>query len=237
MREGKKIGLVINCSKTEIINMNIVNAGDCLIEGSVVKQVEKFKYLGTILSSNGSLREEFEERLKKANQAMGMLKAIWNSNNFSVHTKIKIYKTMVRPILIYGHESWYSTVTTDKKFLVFENKVLRRILGVKWWHRVSNEKLREITGVQPIDDYIRLSRWRWLGHVYRKEGEIVRGAPGWEMRGRRGRGRPNETWVRTMRREVGVECWSDLEELAQDRWWWREFIGALCTPLGAAGIA
>ena len=76
VEEGKKVGLIINCSKTEIINMNIVNAGDCLIEGSVVKQVEKFKYLGTILSSNGSLREEFEERLKKANQEMGMLKMI-----------------------------------------------------------------------------------------------------------------------------------------------------------------
>ena len=63
----------------------------------------------------------------------------------------------------------------------------------------------------------------------------MRGTPDWEMRGRRGRCRPNETWVRTMKREVGVECWSDLEELAQDRRWWREFIGALCIPMGATG--
>ena len=41
-------------------------------------------------------------------------------------------------------ESWYSTVTSDKKFVVFENKALRRILGVKWWHRVSNDRVREI---------------------------------------------------------------------------------------------
>ena len=34
--------------------------------------------------------------------------------------------------------------------------------------------------------------------------------------------------MRTMRREAGEECWEDLEELAQDRWWWREFIKALC---------
>ena len=44
------------------------------------------------------LKVELEERLKKANQAMGMLKTVWNNNNFSVHTKIKIYKTMVRTI-------------------------------------------------------------------------------------------------------------------------------------------
>ena len=115
---------------------------------------------------------EFEERLRKANQAMGMLKNIWNNNNFSVHTKIKIYKVMVRSILIYGHESWYSTVTIDNKFLRFENKALRRILGVKWWDRIPNSRIREITKVQPVDEYIRLSRWKWLGHVYRKQGIV-----------------------------------------------------------------
>ena len=236
VREGKKVGLVINCAKTEIMNINIDNQRDCVIGGRIVKQVERFKYLGTVLSKDGSLNKEFEERLQKANQAMGMLKTVWNNNNFSIHTKIRIYKTMVRPILIYGHESWYSTVTGDKKLLSFENKALRRILGIKWWHKVTNERLREVTGVQPVDEYVRLSRWKWLGHVFRKEGGIVQRTPGWQAQGRRGRGRPKETWVRTMRREAGDECWGDLEEMAQDRWWWREFIEALCIPLGATGI-
>ena len=126
-------------------------------------------------------------------------------------------------------------MTTDKKFLVFENIFFRRILGIKWWQKVSNEKLREITRVQPVDEYIRMSRWKWLGHVFRKDG-IVRVAPGWEARGRRGRGRPKETWVRTMIREVGIDCWRDMEEMAQDRGWWREFIMALCIPSGATGV-
>ena len=236
VREGDKVGLVINCAKTEMINMNNENARDCVINNRVVRQVERFKYLGTYLSKDGTLQCEFEERLRKANQAMGMLKAIWNNANFSVHTKLKIYKTIVRTILIYGHESWYSTVKSDNKFLAFENKALRRILGIKWWQRVSNERLREITGLQPVDEYIRMSRWKWLGHVFRKEGSIVRLAPGWEAQGRRGRGRPKETWVRTMIREAGEECWGDLEEMAQDRGWWKEFIVALCIPTGATGV-
>ena len=235
VREGEKVGLVINCEKTEIINMNIDNVRDCVINNRVVKQVEKFKYLGTYLSKDGTLQCEFEERLKKANQAMGMLKSIWNDANFSVHTKLKVYKTMVRTILVYGHESWYSTVRSDNALLAFENKALRRILGIRWWHKVSNERLREITGVQPVDEYIRMSRWRWLGHVFRRE-SIVGVAPEWEAVGRRGRGRPKETWVRTMKREAGEECWMDLGEMAQDRGWWREFIVALCIPSGATGI-
>ena len=79
---------------------------------------------------------------------------------------------MVRTILIYGHESWYSTVTSVKKFVVFENKALRRIFGAKWWQKVSNDRVREITGVQPVDEYVRLSRWKWLGHVFRREGRL-----------------------------------------------------------------
>ena len=80
--------------------MNIANPRPYVIGGRVVKQVEKFKYLGTLLSMDGWLKVDFEERLMKANEAMDM----WKNNNFSVHTKIRIYKTMVRTFFIYGHE-------------------------------------------------------------------------------------------------------------------------------------
>ena len=92
VREGKKVGLVINCAKTEIINMNIENADECFIEGRTVQVVEKFKYLGTILSRDGSLNEEFEERLRRANQAVGMLRTVWDSNNFRYIQRSKFIK-------------------------------------------------------------------------------------------------------------------------------------------------
>ena len=53
--------------------------------------------------------------------------------------------------------------------------------------------------------------------------------------GKIGRGKPKETWVRTRRREAGEECWSDVEELAHDRWCWREFVGTLGVPLSTTG--
>ena len=165
---------------------------------------------------------------------MGMLKNIWNNSSFSMHTKIKFYKVMVRSILIYGHESSYSIVTTYNKFLVFENKALRRILGIKWWERISNVRIREITEVQLVDEYVSYSHWKWLGHMYRRRG-IVWDTPGWVALGRRGQGRPKGTWLRTMRWEAGDECWRDLEELARDRMWWPEFIEALCILVGATG--
>ena len=97
---------------------------------------------------------------------------------------------------------------------------------------MSNDRIREITGVQPVDEFVRFSRWKWLGHVCRKQG-IVRDTPGWVDLGRRSMDRPRETWVRTMRREAGMNV--GKKELAQDRMWLCEFIEALCIPVSATG--
>lgn len=53
IREGKKVVLVINCAKIEMITMNIVNQGECIIEGRTVKKVERFKYLGSVCLEMG----------------------------------------------------------------------------------------------------------------------------------------------------------------------------------------
>lgn len=91
----------------------------------------------------------------------------------------------------------------------------------------SNAILRGITGVQPVDVYVRLSLWKWLGQVFKKEGVIACGTSGWQVQGKRGRGRPKVTWLRTTMREGVEECWSNLVMLARDRWWWPEFTEAL----------
>lgn len=161
---------------------------------------------------------------------MGMLRTVWQSNRLSIHSKIKVYISLVRSILTYGHQSWYSTSTTDAKFLAFENKALRRILGIKWHQHITNAAVREAANVPNVTEIVRLSRWRWLGHALRREGELVQDVPGWRPVGRRGRGRPRETWLRTMIGEVGYDNWHGLGELAQERDVWREFIGALCIP-------
>ena len=103
------------------------------------------EYSGTYLAKNGFLSSEYEE-IEEGESCNGVLKDIWDNNNFSIHTKIKIYKVTVTSVLIYGHETWYCTLAPDSKFLPFENKTLRKILGIRWWERISNSRIREITG-------------------------------------------------------------------------------------------
>ena len=228
--EGRKVGLVINRRKTELIKIQSGDPLDCYVGGEVLPNSDSFKYLGTIITSNGSLDREFKERIKKAEQAMGMLRTVWKSNRLTIHSKIKIYISLVRSILIYGHQSWYSTATTDAKFLAFENKALRRILGIKWHQHITNAAVREVARVPSVNDFVRLSRWRWMGHILRREDSLVQDVPNWKPEGRRGRGRPRETWLRTMHKEVGYNNWHELKEMAQERDIWREFIEALCIP-------
>ena len=103
-------------------------------------------------------------------------------------------------------------------------------MGIKWQQHITNAAIREVARVPNVNDIVRLSRWRWMGHILRREDELVQDVPEWKPLGRRGRGRPRETWLMTMRKEVGYENWAELREMAQERDIWREFIEALCIP-------
>ena len=158
---------------------------------------------------------------------MGMLKNIWNSKRLSTKVKLKLYISLVRPVLLYGHESWYANDSISRRFLVFENRVLRRILGITWQDRVRNDTIREITKVPYIDEFIIKSRWKWLGHALRRDGRYVQEAIQWAPAGTQRRRRPKPTWTRIMKKEVG-DRWQQLSRIAMDRDEWRRLTRALC---------
>ena len=72
--------------------------------------------------------------------------------------------------MTYGH---HSCITTDVKVLAFENKSLRRILGIKWQQHITNNAIREVVGLPSVNDVVSLSRWRWMEHIFRSESESV----------------------------------------------------------------
>ena len=157
-----------------------------------------------------------------------MLRRVWKSRRLMLHTKLTLYKTLVRSVLTYGCESWYDNETISRRFTVFENKALRRILKVKWQDKVTNASIREVTQVPWLDEVLMTWRWRWFGHVMRREPtRIVTSVHKWRPDGSRRRGRPRPTWLRTMQREA-AERWENIEERAADRGAWREFTKALC---------
>jgi hypothetical protein len=115
----------------------------------------------------------------------------------SKNTKIKIYRSIILPVVLYGCETWSLTLREEHRLRVFENRVLRRIFGPKKdgvigeWKRLHNEELNDLYSSPNIIRVIKSRRMRWAGHVARMgEGRgayrILVGRP----EGRRPLGRP-----------------------------------------------
>jgi len=87
--------------------------------------------------------------------------------------KIKIYRTIILPVILYGCETWSLTLREERKLRVFENMVLRRIFGPRRdevtgeWKRLHNEELNDLYSSPNIVRVIKSRRMRWAGHVAR----------------------------------------------------------------------
>jgi hypothetical protein len=91
----------------------------------------------------------------------------------SKNLKIRIYKTIILPVVLYGCETWSLTLREEHRLRVFENKVLRRIFGPKRdevtgeWRKLHNEELHDLYPSPSIIRIIKSRRMGWAGHVAR----------------------------------------------------------------------
>ncbi|KAJ4442625.1 hypothetical protein ANN_04214 [Periplaneta americana] len=158
-----------------------------------------------------------------------------SSSLLSKNLKVRIYKTVILPVLLYGCETWTLTLREEHRLRVFENKVLRKIFGAKRdevtgeWRKLHNTELHALYSSPVIIRNIKSRRLRWAGHVARM-GEsrnvyrVLVGRP----EGKRRLGRPRRRWEDNIKmdlREVGYDD-RDWINLAQDRDRWRAYVRA-----------
>ena len=93
--------------------------------------MEEFKYLGTTLTNQNSIPEEIKSRLRLGNACYHSVQNLLSSMLLSKNLKIKIYRTIILPIVLYGCETSSLTLLEERKLSVFENMVLRRIFGLR----------------------------------------------------------------------------------------------------------
>ena len=109
------------------------------MNGQLLEEVDAFKYLGSTLTKDGRSTKEIKTRIGLATSAMARLNKVWRSRDISFTTKMRLYKALVVSILLYGCESWTMTAETTKRIQTFETKSFRRLLGVPWQARKTNE--------------------------------------------------------------------------------------------------
>jgi hypothetical protein len=112
--------------------------------------VEQFKYLGTTLTNRNSVQEEIKSRLKSRNACYHSVQDLVSYSLLSKNAKIKVYRTVILPVVLYGCETWSLTLREKHRLRVFENMVLRWIFGDKGnevtgeWRRLHNEELYDL---------------------------------------------------------------------------------------------
>ena len=102
---------------------------NCERETHKIDQVKSFSYLGSFVNGNNTLEEEIREWIAKGNRAFYSNKALFTSKLVSRKSKLKLYWTVIRPVVVYGCETWVLKENIIQKLSVFERKILRKIFG------------------------------------------------------------------------------------------------------------
>ncbi|XP_078701690.1 uncharacterized protein LOC144927827 [Branchiostoma floridae x Branchiostoma belcheri] len=203
-----------------------------IVEGCLVEQVTTFTYLGTTFTSDGTMDTELARRIQRASGAFCQLGRIWYNSNILLSTKIRIYEAAVITILTYGCEVWVITKAQINRLEAFHQRCLRRILRIRWYHRITNLSVLQQTETTSIEAVVSASRLRWLGHVLRMPKErLPRFLLDWTPNhGKRSRGRPRKTWLNSVLEDLKkikgnnkLEL-REVEEMAQNRPEWRKMV-------------
>ncbi|KAJ4446922.1 hypothetical protein ANN_13623 [Periplaneta americana] len=238
LEASRAIGLEVNPEKTKYMIMsrdqNIVRNGNIKIGDLSFEEVEKFKYLGATVTNINDTREDIKRRINMGNACYYSVEKLLSSSLLSRNLKVRIYKTVILPVLLYGCETWTLSLREEHRLRVFENKVLRKIFRAKRdgitgeWRKLHNTELHALYSSPDIIRNIKSRRLRWAGHVARM-GEsrnayrVLVGRP----EGKRPLGRPRRRWedIKMDLREVGYDD-RDWINLAQDRDRWRAYVRA-----------
>jgi hypothetical protein len=164
------------------------------------------------------MREEIKSRLNSGNACYHRVQSLLPSRLLSRNVKVKIYKTIILSVVLYGYETWSLTLREGHRLRVFENRVLRRIFGPKGdevmgeWRKLQSGELHNLYSSRDIIRQLKSRRMRWLGHVAcMGEGikvcKVLVGKP----EGKRPLERPRRRWeggIKMGLREIGWGVWS-----------------------------
>ena len=120
--------------------------------GEELKQVTSFKYLGSVISEEGGCDLEVRQRIKAAWAKWRQVSGVILDKKIPLKLRIKVYKTVIRPVLLYGAETWALQRKEEEILERTKMRMLRWILGVSLMERIESEEIRKRVGVCKITE-------------------------------------------------------------------------------------
>ena len=225
-----KRNLKVNVAKSKVMVFERGADTECAVRlnGQVMENVSSFKYLGSVMSKDGSIEDEVGERVQQGRRVVGTLKAVTRNRMVSMEAKKSLHDSVLIPTLTYGSETWTMLRRYDSRVRGVEMSYLRNACGVTWRDRLTNVEVRERCGVDvDVLESVKRSTLRWFGHVERMPSErLTKKVYESEVEGIRLRGRPRTRWkdgVEWYLSESGVS-WEQGRRLAGDWDAWGRFV-------------
>ena len=164
--------LTISIKKTEVVYQPApgkpYKEPTITVIGQRLQVVYKFTYLGSTLSRFVHIDDEVNARIAKASAAFGRLRgSIWDRSGIRLDTKLKVYRAVVLPTLLYACETWTVYQRHAKRLNHFHTSCLRKLLKIKWQDRIPDTEVLKRPGMQSIHTH----RPRWLSWMRRPTGD------------------------------------------------------------------
>jgi hypothetical protein len=164
------------------------------------------------------MHEEIKSRINSGTACYHSVQSLLSSCLLSRNLTVKIYKTIILPVVLFGCETWSLTFREEHRLRVFENRVLRRIFGLKRdevtgeWRKLHNGELHNLYSSPDIIRQIKSRRTRWAGHVARMgEGRNLYRVLVGKPEGKRPLGRPRRRWEDGLKMDLREIGWEGVE--------------------------
>lgn len=198
-------GLRINKSKTKIMIVDRPNNNHPEIKQiNSIKTVKQFVYLGSLITNTGGCSEEIKRRIAIAKTATTNLQKIWKSHDIATETKIRLVRSLVFPVLLYGAECWTLKESDKRAVDVFEMYCWRRMLRIPWTARRTNQSIIEQLNIKKrLRTVVSERIAAFFGHIIRRDGLEKLTVQG-KVEGARGRGRSPTRYTDHITRVTGL---------------------------------
>ena len=192
--ESEKVGLTLNIQKAKIMASGPITSWQ--IDGETVETVADFILWGSKITADGDCSHEIKRHLLLRRKAMTNLSSILKSRDITVLTKVCLVKALIFPGVTYGCESWTIKKAEHQRIDAFELWFWRRLLGVLWTARRSNQTiLKEISPEYSLEGLMLKLKLQYFGYLMWRTDSFEKTLMLGKIEGRRRRGRQRMRWL------------------------------------------